>query len=72
MCLINIQNFDDTECFKWCLVRHLHPANYNLARITKVDKDFLEEFDLKKIPIKIKDIIKKIALATVSMVMKYG
>ena len=22
--LINIQNIDDNECFKWCLVRYLH------------------------------------------------
>ena len=24
--LINIQNFDDDQCFKWFLIRYLHPA----------------------------------------------
>ena len=37
---INIQNSDDNECFKWCLMRHLNPADQNLRRITKCDKDF--------------------------------
>ena len=36
-CLINIQNIDDNKCFKWCLVRYLHPADYDLARITKTN-----------------------------------
>ena len=36
--LINIQNTDDNECFKWCLVRYLNPANDHPARITKPDK----------------------------------
>ena len=36
--MINIQNIDDNECFKWCLVRYLHPADHNSRRITKVDK----------------------------------
>ena len=27
--LINIQNFDDNECFNWCLFRYLHPAYHN-------------------------------------------
>ena len=35
--LINIQNTDDNECFKWCLVRYLNSANHHLARITKAD-----------------------------------
>ena len=30
--LINIQNVDDNECFKWCLVRYLYPADRNPAR----------------------------------------
>ena len=32
--LINIQNFDDNECFKWCLVGYLHPADHNPRRVT--------------------------------------
>ena len=41
--LINIQNTDDNECFKWCLVRYLNPALHNPARITKADKDFTKK-----------------------------
>ena len=36
--LINIQNIDDNECFKWCLVRYLHPSDCNPAGIKKNDK----------------------------------
>ena len=45
--MINIQNIDDNECFKWCLVRYLHPADHHLARIRKVDKLFWEEIDFE-------------------------
>ena len=31
--LINIQNIDNNECFKWCLVRYLNPADIDPARI---------------------------------------
>ena len=27
--LINIANLNGNECFKWCLVRYLHPADHN-------------------------------------------
>ena len=56
--LTNIQNIDDNECFKWCLVRYLNPADP--ARITKTDKDFAKMFDFKEInfPVKIRDIHK--------------
>ena len=30
--LINIQNNDDNECFKWCLVRYLNPADHHPAK----------------------------------------
>ena len=26
--LINIQNINDNECFKWCLVRYLYPPDH--------------------------------------------
>ena len=38
--LINIQNTDDNECFKWSIVRPVNPAYHHPARITKVDIDF--------------------------------
>ena len=57
---INIQNIEDSKCFKWCLVRYLHPSDHNPARITIADKDFLKSLDFKdmKFPIKIRDIHK--------------
>ena len=36
--LVNLQNVDDNECFKQCLVRYLNPAHHRRARITKADK----------------------------------
>ena len=56
--LINIQNTDDNECFKWCLVRYLNPADHNPRRITKADNDFATRLDFKdiKFPVKTRDI----------------
>ena len=45
--LINIQNIDDSECFKLCLVRYLSPADHHLARIAKAGKDFAKKLDFK-------------------------
>ena len=58
--MVNIQNIDDNECFKWCLVTYLHPADHHPARISKVDKDSARKLDFKgiKFPIKIRDIHK--------------
>ena len=52
---MNIQNINDNDCFKWCFVRYLHPADHDPARITKADKNFAEEPDFKDIifPVKI-------------------
>ena len=47
--LINIQNINDNEYFKWCLVRYLHFVDHNPARIRKIDKDFAKEKDFKDI-----------------------
>ena len=43
--LINIQNIDDNECFKWCLVRYLSRGDHYPVRITSF-------------PVKIRDIHK--------------
>ena len=58
--LINVQNTDDNECFKWCFVRYLNPADHNPRRITKADQDFAKRLDLKDITfsVKIRDIHK--------------
>ena len=56
--LINIQNFDNDECFKWCLVRYLNPEDNYPAKIRKIDKLFGHELDFEDIefPVKITDI----------------
>ena len=58
--LINIQNIDDSKCFKWCLVKCLHPADLNPARISKADKNFAKILYFKdiKFPVKTRDIYK--------------
>ena len=58
--MINIQNIDNNECFKWCLVRYLYSADHHPARITKADKNFTRALDFKDIrfPVKIRDIYK--------------
>ena len=58
--LIVFQNTDDNECFKWCLVRYLNPADHNPRRITKTDKDFAKRLHFKdmKVPSKTKDVHK--------------
>ena len=58
--MINIQNIDNNECFKWCLVRYLYSADHHPARIPKADKDFARALDFKDIrfPVKIRDIYK--------------
>ena len=55
--LINIQNIDDNECFKWFLARHLIPADDNPKRIIKAEKDFAKKLDFKDIKslVKIRD-----------------
>ena len=47
--LINIQNIDDNECFKWSIVTYLNPTDRNSRRITKADKDFAKKLDFKDI-----------------------
>ena len=58
--MTSIQNIDDNECFKWCLVKYLHPADHHAERIIKAEKTFAKELDLNdiKFPVKIKDIHK--------------
>ena len=47
--MVNIENIDDNECFKWCLVRYLQPADHNTRRILKADNDFARQLDFKDI-----------------------
>ena len=48
-------NIDENECFKWSLVRYLHPADRLLRKITNVTKDFTKSFKDIKFPVKIRD-----------------
>ena len=73
--LINIQNTNDDECFKWCLIRYLNPADRNSAKITKAGQDFAKKPDFKEteFPVKtrnIQKVEKKTLLALVFLVMK--
>ena len=70
--LINIQNIDDNECFKWSIVRYLNPANHHPARITKADKHFAKKVDFKyiKFPAKITELKKRIPSAFVFLAMQ--
>ena len=65
--LINTQNIDDNDSFKWSLVRYLNPADHHPTRITKADKDFAKKFDFKDIITKLK---KRIPSALVFLVME--
>ena len=59
--MLNIQNIDNNECFKWILVRYLNPVNHNSRRIKKkADKNFVKKLDFKgiKFPVKVRDIQK--------------
>ena len=58
--MINVQDIDDNECFKWCLVKHINPAGHNSIQITKADKDFTKRihFEDKRFPVEITDIHK--------------
>ena len=52
--LINIQNVNDNECFKWCLVWYLHPADHHSTKLRRAEKYFAREFDFKNIKFAIK------------------
>ena len=58
--MINIQNIDKNECFKWSIVRYLNLVNRNPTRITKPDKEFAKKLDFEDITfsVKIRDIHK--------------
>ena len=46
--LINIQNIEDTECLKWCLVTYLYLVNHDPPSIRKTDQDFARELNFKE------------------------
>ena len=44
-----VKIFNGNECFKWCLVRYLHPADHHPARIRRVDEGSARELHFKDI-----------------------
>ena len=58
--LMNIRDINGKECFKWSLIRYLHPADHNPKNITKADKDFAKKLDFEDVnfPVKVRDIHK--------------
>ena len=57
--LINLQN-TDSECFRWCHIRHLNPQEKYPQRIKKSDKEYIDKLDYSGInfPVTIKQINK--------------
>ena len=57
--LINIKN-NDNKCFLWCHIRHLNPLKIHPERITKVDKNMINDLDYEgiKFPVSKRDIKK--------------
>ena len=45
--LINIQNTDGNECFKWCLDRYLYPADHCHQELQKLAKIWQRDLILK-------------------------
>ena len=58
--LINMENTDNNECFKWRLVRYLNPTDHCPERIIKGGKDFAKKLYFKdiKFPVKVRDVHK--------------
>ena len=54
--LINIKN-NDNKCFLWCHIRHLNPLKIHPERITKEDKNMINDLDYEEIefPVSKKD-----------------
>ena len=46
--LIKIKN-NDNNCFLWCHTRHLNPLKIHPERITKADKNMVNDFDYEGI-----------------------
>ena len=55
--LINMQNLENNDCFRWCLIRHLNPVGKNPLRISKAHKNYVDELRFKEIkcPVTVKD-----------------
>ena len=57
--LINIKN-NDNKCFLWCHIRHLSPLKIHTEKITKVDKNMINDLNYERFefPVSKKDYCK--------------
>ena len=64
--LINIRS-NDNKCFLWCHIRHLNPLKIHPERITKVDKNMINDLDYEgiKFPVSKKNIIAELKGKTI-------
>ena len=46
--LINIKS-NDNKCFLWCHIRHLNPLKIHPERVTKADKNMVNDLGYKGI-----------------------
>ena len=46
--LINIKN-NDQKCFIWCHVRHINPVKVHPERITRKDKELVNDLNYEEI-----------------------
>ena len=71
--LINIKN-NDNKCFLWCHIRHLNTLKRHPERITKPDKNMVNDLDYEEIefPVSRKDYLRlnKKMFALMCFVMK--
>ena len=73
--MINLQNIDVNDYFKWILVRDLHPADDHPAQTKTAGKKFAKNLDFKdtKFPVRVRyihKIEKRILSALGILVMK--
>ena len=69
--LINIKN-NDNKCFLWCHFRHLNSVERNTQRITKEDKNMINDLDYEgiKFPLS-KHIIAKLKNKRMFVLMRF-
>ena len=62
--MTDIPNINDNQCFKWYLIRYIHPGDKNLEKIRKVGEGLARELDFKDMtfPVKKKDICISISI----------
>ena len=57
--MTDIQNLDNDEYFKWCLVRYLNSEEHHRARVRKFNYDFAKELDVIDTKLRISTKFKK-------------